>query len=596
MSESPSAARTPASPRLAAAWALVVLALAAVLAWWVERGRPVPLPEPASASWPCLSYAPFRRAGHNPFDANLIVSPAQIEADLRILRERTRCVRTYGVGHGLAALPAIAQRLGLRVRLGAWLGRDEKANALELERAVALAREFAGTVELLIVGSEVLLRRELSPEALAAWLERARRQVSVPVSYADVWEFWLRHAGLQEHVDVVTIHVLPYWEDEPVAVGDAVAHVYAIAGKVRARFPQRPLWVGETGWPAAGRQRAAAAPGRVEQARFMREIAVRAQREPLDFNLIEAFDQPWKRALEGTAGGYWGVHDAQGEPRFAPHGSVQADPHWQRGPLAALCGGALGALLGGVLGFRQGFMRRFGAGARLSGWPLAAHAALALGLPGALLAALCMAQWQMMSMALRSPVQWLVDGLGTLTLGAFAAACGWRLAARLRANAEDGVAWPGVAAAIIGGGLHDLHGQHERHGRHGRDGQRLFAVLCAAALFVAGALALPLVFDARYRELPWPLLVASAVLIWALRLSGDRLAAGAREERVLAAVLLACALAIGIQEGPANAQAALLALGMAGFALAVLWPHGAARGRTHTSSASNTAGAAKPAE
>ena len=127
-------------------------------------------------------------------DAGLHIAPQAIEADLRLLRAVTGCVRTYGLDHGLDAVPAIARRLGLRVVLGAWIGRDAAANEAQLRRALDLAHEYRDVVQLLVVGNEVLLRRELAPEALAVLLARARRESPVPVAYADVWEFWLRHA------------------------------------------------------------------------------------------------------------------------------------------------------------------------------------------------------------------------------------------------------------------------------------------------------------------------------------------------------------------------------------------------------------------
>ena len=34
-------------------------------------------------------------------------------------------------------------------------------------------------------------------------------QVTVPVTYADVWEYWLRNREVYEAVDFVTIHILP---------------------------------------------------------------------------------------------------------------------------------------------------------------------------------------------------------------------------------------------------------------------------------------------------------------------------------------------------------------------------------------------------
>ena len=45
--------------------------------------------------------------------------------------------------------------------------------------------------------------------------------------------------------------------------------------------------------------------------------------------MIEAFDQPWKRRLEGTVGGHWGLFDAvKREPKFAWGGTVSNHPFW----------------------------------------------------------------------------------------------------------------------------------------------------------------------------------------------------------------------------------------------------------------------------
>src|SRR5260370_40553955 len=46
-------------------------------------------------------------------------------------------------------------------------------------------------------------------------------------------------------------------------------------------------------------------------------------------NLIEAFDQPWKRYLEGTVGGYWGLFGSDlREPKFAWGEPVSDHPWW----------------------------------------------------------------------------------------------------------------------------------------------------------------------------------------------------------------------------------------------------------------------------
>jgi glucan 1,3-beta-glucosidase len=123
----PASGRPPAARRVAVLL-LLGLVLALTLAWAALQGRPAALPEVSGAQIPCVSYAPFRRPGDTPFDPALRIAPQAIEADLRLLKAVTGCVRIYGLDHGLDAVPAIARKLGLRVVLGAWIGRDAAAN------------------------------------------------------------------------------------------------------------------------------------------------------------------------------------------------------------------------------------------------------------------------------------------------------------------------------------------------------------------------------------------------------------------------------------------------------------------------------------
>ena len=275
---------------------------------------------------PCVSYAPFRRTGSTPLVPTGAVTAAQIEQDLALLKPLTNCVRTYGVAQGLEAVPGVARKLGMRVRQGVWLGRDDAANRVEIERAVALAHDYRDVIDVLIVGNEVLLRRDLSVEQLTGYLRQVKSRTDIKVTYADVWEFWQRHARLQSEVDWVTVHILPYWEDVPVAANVAADHVFTIAHDMQKLFAGKPIWVGETGWPAAGRQRAGAKPGVVEQTLLIRQLASRATAEGVSLNIIEALDQPWKRALEGAMGGAWGLFSADGTRRVNLNGDVIEGP------------------------------------------------------------------------------------------------------------------------------------------------------------------------------------------------------------------------------------------------------------------------------
>jgi glucan 1,3-beta-glucosidase len=164
---------------------------------------------------------------------------------------------------------------------------------------------------------------------LASTIRAVKARVHVPVTYADVWEFWLRNTDVANAVDFITIHILPYWEDFPIPARDAVAHVEAIRRQVVNAFPGKEVLIGEVGWPSAGRMREGALPSRANQARVIQEVLALSKRENFNVNIIEAFDQPWKRALEGTVGGHWGLfYAATRAPKFTGAQAVSNHPLW----------------------------------------------------------------------------------------------------------------------------------------------------------------------------------------------------------------------------------------------------------------------------
>ena len=301
---------------------------------------------------PCVSYAPFHRPQSTPLAPDGAASADQVEEDLVRLKPLTNCVRTYGVAQGLDAVPRFARKLGMRVRQGVWLGRDDAANRVEIERAIALAQDYRDVIDVLIVGNEVLLRRDLSVEQLSGYLREVKSRTDIAVTYADVWEFWQRHALLRNEVDWVTVHILPYWEDVPVSAMEAADHVFKTAHDMQMAFTGKPVWVGETGWPATGRQRAGARPGVFEQTLLIRQLASRAAKERVAINIIEAFDQPWKRALEGAMGGAWGLFTADGARRVSLNGDVIKDINWQ----PVFVGAGVGFLLGLIVLWLNGLI------------------------------------------------------------------------------------------------------------------------------------------------------------------------------------------------------------------------------------------------
>lgn len=565
--------------RLFGSWfvllALMVVLLPAFGFWWWQ-GYPVPVVDAPQPRVPCLSYAPYQGT-QTPFDETLVIPPEQIDRDLEKLAGFTSCIRTYSVHQGLEAVPRLAEKHGLKVMLGAWIGRDTKRNDTELAKAIDIANRYPQTVASVVVGNEVLLRREQPAEALSAMIRRVRSAVPMPVTYADVWEFWEQNPTVADAVDFITIHTLPYWEDDPRPIERAVPHVVAVWRAMAIRFAGKSVFIGEAGWPSAGRMREGALPNPLNQARFVRELMVAAERENIGLNLIEAFDQPWKRALEGTVGGHWGLFDDARQQKFALTGPVSNDPGWLA-HFAATAGVSLLLLLPALIARK----RRLSAG-RWLGCALSAVIAallLVLGVNDGVDASRTVYDWAVLAVRCGVGVAaalLLLDALGAPS----SAAPPLPILALIRAVRQrqgPSVPWRTTAWGLVSG----------------------------LTLFGAAATTLCLVFDPRYRDFATTLYAvpALALALLAVTLPRPSAARGAgtdepddrREETLLAVVLAVGGVAVAINEGFANHQA----LGWTGVCLLLaagvwLWPRrpaGQAGSRTRASAPSKKPAAA----
>ena len=241
--------------------------------------------------------------------AGLVASSSALQADaLDFFADAANYAISLGVaGMGLAVRSRTAFFKGLTLLLlGAWVNADPRDTEAEIRLLIETARAYPDVVRAVLVGNETLLRREVTAAQLARLIERVRDNVPQPVSYADVWEFWLRHPEIAPAVDFLTVHLLPYWEDEPKGIDSALDEAARVHDEFVQRFAPKDILIGETGWPSQGRQRETAVPSPLNQARFIRGFVQQAEAQGWRYNLIEAFDQPWKRRSEGTVGGYWG--------------------------------------------------------------------------------------------------------------------------------------------------------------------------------------------------------------------------------------------------------------------------------------------------
>jgi len=279
-----------------------------------------------------VSYAPFDAAARP--DAGDAAQEAQIRADLARLAPLTRSIRLYSSTGGVELVPDLAAEEGLRVTVGAWVDKDDARNEREISAAIDLARRH-DNVKSIIVGNETVFRGEQSAADLVKLIQRVKRSTRVPVSTGEIWHVWIEHPELVSAVDYIAAHILPYWEG--FSADQAVNQAILIYDKLRRTYPGKRIVIAEFGWPSAGYNLKDAEPGRVEQALVLRDFAARARAYGIDYNIVEAIDQPWK-TFEGGVGPYWGMLDASREPKFAWTGTISNPEHWRLAGIAILVG------------------------------------------------------------------------------------------------------------------------------------------------------------------------------------------------------------------------------------------------------------------
>jgi cellulose synthase/poly-beta-1,6-N-acetylglucosamine synthase-like glycosyltransferase/exo-beta-1,3-glucanase (GH17 family) len=332
---------------------------------------------------PSLSYAPFE-PGH--IVADVAADSEKVRADLKKLATLTRAVRLYASTEGNELVPPVAAEFGLKVTVGAWIDKDSNRNNREIEAAINLARHNSNVIGV-VAGNETVYRGEqvpienlgsvpetgLEPDEAARILreeserirdaeaqpadkktdalkwataennvhrliklvQRIKKSVNVPVTTGEIWNIWRDHPQLANSVDFIAAHVLPYWENftDEQAVDQAVDRYQLL----RDQFPGKRIMIAEFGWPSAGYNLRTADPGQFEQAVVLRNFVARAEAIGMEYNIVEAIDQPWK-FFEGGVGPYWGILNAEREPKFAWTGPVVNENYWKLAIIAVLVG------------------------------------------------------------------------------------------------------------------------------------------------------------------------------------------------------------------------------------------------------------------
>lgn len=317
------------------AWLVLALITLGNALLWQQYFKPV---DATDSGYPLrgLSFNPFKR-DQNPFD-HVRLSRADLETDLQKIAFKTESIRLYSSAEDLQELPSLAQKFGLHVIVSAWLDGRPDANAIEVENSITMAGANRNVTRV-ILGNETQLTNTVPREELIGYLREARKRLRTPVSTAEPWDFWVKNPDFVKEVDFIALHILPYWQEIPIE--QAVDYVITKYHEVRAAYPGKTVVIGETGWPSDGSPRGAAEASIQNEARFIRDFMLRAADDKIEYNIIEAFDQPWKHMTEGRAGEHFGIMDANRNDKFPLAGPIVEDPMWRYWALSSMVIGLL---------------------------------------------------------------------------------------------------------------------------------------------------------------------------------------------------------------------------------------------------------------
>jgi len=257
-----------------------------------------------------LCFSPYLE-GQQPGDH---IPEAQIRERLRIIRPYTSWVRSFSCTDGHENTPRIAHELGFRTLVGAWLGTDNEINGREIQGLIEVAR--AGNADVVAVGNEVMLREDMSEDALLEYIQRVKDALpGVPVGYVDAYFLFEKHPRITAACDVVMTNCYPFWEGYP--RDQALAYMQTMLARTRAAAPGKRVIVSETGWPDQGSAFEGSVPSREGAMQYFVDSAAWAATEGIELFYFAAFDEAWKVGAEGDVGAYWGLWDKDGVLKFA---------------------------------------------------------------------------------------------------------------------------------------------------------------------------------------------------------------------------------------------------------------------------------------
>jgi exo-beta-1,3-glucanase (GH17 family) len=237
------------------------------------------------------------------------ISEDQLKERMGIIAPYTQWIRTYSCSNGLEKAGLVAQGFNLKAALGTWLSSDLAANEREISNLINATK--AGQVDMAIVGSEVLVRGDLSEKQLIGYINRVKQELpGIPVTTADTFHEILLHPAVAAACDVIFVNYYPYWDG--IKVDQAIAVLNGWHNQIFAIAGGKSIIVSETGWPSGGNMVGEAIPSPANASFYFLNFVSWARVNKVSYFYFEAFDENWKAEYEGPQGAHWGIWNKDG--------------------------------------------------------------------------------------------------------------------------------------------------------------------------------------------------------------------------------------------------------------------------------------------
>ncbi|WP_442809355.1 glycosyl hydrolase family 17 [Tamlana sp. 2201CG12-4] len=314
---------------------------------------------------------------------------SQLKEDMKILSAMgVKILRTYNVQlqqapnllRAISELKAEDSNFEMYVMLGAWIDCknawtdiapdhevESEQNAGEIERAVALAKQYPDIVKVIAVGNEAMVNWATSyfvrPNVILKWVNHLQGLKKASELSKDLWitssdDFSSWGGGdpgyhteglnkLIKAVDYISMHTYPmhnshynpaFWlvtEQEADAsdlekIESAMQRALTFAQKqydsvtnyMKSLGLNKPVHIGETGWATISNghygSKGSKAADEYKSGRYYQLIRDWTQKENISCFYFEAFDEQWKDAKNSKGSeNHFGLINLKGEAKFA---------------------------------------------------------------------------------------------------------------------------------------------------------------------------------------------------------------------------------------------------------------------------------------